>query len=79
MVLGTEYPIYQYAPILDDAFDDNKLSSEHIEILNMISELMKSIDAENLSKLQDIYNNTPEIQMTKSLLAKMSLNVRDEK
>jgi len=26
---------------------------------------MKSIDADSFSKLQDIYNNTPEIQTTK--------------
>ncbi len=25
---------------------------------------MKSIDADNLSKLQEIYNNTPQIQFT---------------
>jgi len=65
-ILGTEYPIYQYAPILDYAFqNNNQLTSKHIETLNSISELMKSIDAENLSKLQEIYNNTPEIQITK--------------
>ncbi len=80
MVLGTEYPIYQYAPILDDAFDkDKQLSAKQIETLNKICELMKSLDAENLSKLQDIYNYTTEIQMTKSLLDKMSVSVRDEK
>jgi len=66
-LLGTEYTIYQYAPILDYAFqNNNQLTSRHIETLNRISELMKSIDADNLSKLQEIYNNTPEIQMTKS-------------
>ncbi|MHC4191733.1 MAG: hypothetical protein ACYTBX_10105 [Planctomycetota bacterium] len=66
-ILGTEYTIYQYAPILDYAFEnDNQLTSEHIKTLNRISELMKSIDAENLSKLKEIYNNTPEIQITKS-------------
>ena len=27
---------------------------------------MKSIDADNLKKLQEIYDNTPEIQITKS-------------
>ena len=27
---------------------------------------MNSLDADNLSKLQEIYNNTPEIQMTKT-------------
>jgi formylglycine-generating enzyme required for sulfatase activity len=66
-ILGTEYTIYQYAPILDYAFQNNsQLTSKHIETLNTISELMKSLDADNLSKLQDIYNNTPEIQITKT-------------
>jgi formylglycine-generating enzyme len=66
-ILGTEYTIYQYPPILDYAFEsDNQLTAEHIETLNRISELMKSIDADNLSKLNDIYNNTPQIQITKS-------------
>lgn len=65
-ILGTEYPVHHYAPILDDAFQNNdQLTDEHIETLNRISELMKSIDAENLSKLQDIYNSTPQIQITK--------------
>jgi formylglycine-generating enzyme required for sulfatase activity len=66
-ILGTEYTSYQYATILDYAFKNNKLTAEHIEILNNISELMKTLDADNLSKLQDIYNNTPEIQITKTL------------
>jgi formylglycine-generating enzyme len=66
-ILGTEYPIYQYAPILDYAFkNENQLSAEYIEILNKISELMKSLDADNLTKLQEIYENTPEIQITKT-------------
>jgi hypothetical protein len=66
-ILGTEYPIHQYAPILDYAFEnDNQLTAEHLKTLNRICELMKSIDAENLSKLKEIYNNTPEIQITKS-------------
>ncbi len=66
-ILGTEYTIYQYAPILDYAFQNNdQLTAEHIETLNRISELMKSIDADNLSKLKEIYNNTPQIQITKS-------------
>ncbi len=66
-ILGTEYPVFQYAPILDYAFKNNdQLSDEHIETLNRISELMKSLDADNLSELQKIYNNTPEIQITKS-------------
>lgn len=66
-ILGTEYTVYQYSPMLDYAFEhDLQLTAEHIEILNSISELMKTIDAENISKLQDIYNSTPEIQITKS-------------
>ena len=66
-ILGTEYPINQYAPILDYAFDDeNQIPAEHIETLNRISELMKSLNADNLKKLREIYNNTPQIQITKS-------------
>jgi formylglycine-generating enzyme len=66
-ILGNEYPIYQYAPILDYAFkNDNKLSTEQIKMLNKISELMNTLDANNLSKLQEIYDNTPEIQITKT-------------
>jgi hypothetical protein len=66
-ILGTEYTVYQYPPIVDYAFEnDNQLTSGHIKTLNKISELMKSIDAENLSKLNEIYNNTPEIQITKT-------------
>jgi formylglycine-generating enzyme len=66
-ILGTEYTIYQYAPILDYAFkNNNQLTAEQIEILNRISELMKSLDAKSLSKLQEIYNNTPQIQITKT-------------
>jgi formylglycine-generating enzyme required for sulfatase activity len=66
-ILGNEYPIYQYAPILDCVFkSDNKLSQEQIKMLNKISELMKTLDADNLSKLQEIYDNAPEIQITKT-------------
>lgn len=69
-ILGTEYTIYQFAPILDYAFkNNNQLTSEYIEMLNRISELMKSIDSENISKLKEIYNNTPEIQMTMSFVS----------
>ena len=67
-VLGTEYTGYQYAPILDYAFKNDgqlTLTGKQIEMLNGISELMKSIDADNLSKLQEIYNDTPQIQITK--------------
>jgi excinuclease ABC subunit A len=66
-ILGTEYPVNQYAPILEYAFhEDKQLSSEYIEILNRISELMKSIDTDNLSKLQEIYDANSDIQITKS-------------
>jgi hypothetical protein len=65
-ILGTEYPIDQYAPILDDIFQNNQLSSKQIETLNKISELMKLIDSESLSELKEIYNNNPEIQIKKS-------------
>lgn len=66
-ILGTEHTITQYPPVLDFVFEEDKqLTAENIETLNRISELMKSIDAENLSKLMDIYDNTPEIQITKS-------------
>ena len=78
-ILGTEYTIYQYAPILDYAREnDNQLTVEHIEILNQVCELMKTLDAKNLSKLQDIYNNTAEIQITKSFMDKKSENDSDE-
>ncbi|MBN2613842.1 MAG: hypothetical protein JXB00_19955 [Bacteroidales bacterium] len=65
-ILGTEYPINQYAPILDDIFQNNQLNTNQIDLLNKICELMKSTDAIGLSELQDIYNSTPEIQLTKS-------------
>jgi formylglycine-generating enzyme len=66
-ILGNEYPIYQYAPILDYALkNDNKLNAEQIETLNKISKLMNTLDAQNLSKLQEIYNSTPQIQITKT-------------
>lgn len=70
-VLGIECTIFQYAPILDYALDDNQLTAEHIEILDTISELMKSLDAKNLSILQDIYNNTPDIQITRTTTFKL--------
>jgi hypothetical protein len=70
-ILGTEYPVHHYAPILDYAFENNdQLTDEHIITLNRISELMKSIDAENLSKLQKIYDDTPQIQITKQFSSK---------
>jgi len=57
-ILGSEYPVHHYAPILDDAIENNdQLTDKHIGTLNRISELMKSINAENLSKLQEITGN----------------------
>jgi hypothetical protein len=65
-ILGTEYPVHYYAPILDYALKNNdQLTDNHLKMLNRISELMKSLDADNISKLQDLYKNTPEIQITK--------------
>jgi formylglycine-generating enzyme required for sulfatase activity len=66
-LLGNEYPIGKYPPLLDDAVqNNNQFTAKQMEMLNRICKLMKSIDADNLSKLQDIYNNTPQIQFTKS-------------
>ncbi len=57
--------VHHYAPILDDAFENNdRLTDENSQILNRICELIKSIDVENLPKLQEIYNNSPQIQIT---------------
>jgi len=54
-LLGNEYTIYQYAPILDFAFENkDQMPAEHTELLNTICELMKSPNADNLSKLQEI-------------------------
>ena len=66
-ILGTEHTIYHYAPILEYAFEnDSRLTDDHRATLNRISELMRSIDAVNLSKLQEIYNSTPYIQVTRT-------------
>ncbi|HBH47901.1 MAG TPA: hypothetical protein DDX98_04640 [Bacteroidales bacterium] len=66
-VLGTEYPINQYAPMLEEVFkNEDQLTAEHVEILNKVSELMKTLDAENISILKEIYSNTPDIQISKS-------------
>jgi len=66
-ILGTEYIYHQYSPIIDYVFQ-NQLTTKHIEMLNRISELMKSINAENLSKLKEIYNNNPQIQFADSIV-----------
>ncbi|MCD4819463.1 MAG: hypothetical protein K8S23_12295 [Candidatus Cloacimonetes bacterium] len=78
-ILGTEYPINHYAPILDFAFEnDDQLTTEHIETLNRISELMKSIDAISFSELKEIYNSNPEIQITKSFQVKSKSSDNNE-
>jgi sulfatase modifying factor 1 len=77
-ILGTEYTTYQYAPILDAVFENKQLTAGQIKILNTICELMTSLDAENLTKLKEIYDNTPEIQITKSLLDLKSESAGEE-
>jgi formylglycine-generating enzyme len=68
-LLGNEYTVFQYAPIVDYAFDSNKkLPKDQTEILNRVSKLMKSINAENLLKLRKIYDDTPQIQITKTFV-----------
>lgn len=66
MLLGVEYSMYQYASVLEDAFKNKKLTEEQIATFNKVSELMKTVNSENLSKLQVIYNNTPFLQMTRT-------------
>ena len=66
MVLGIEYSLYQYAPILEEAFKNEKLNEEQVATLNRVCELLQSADAESMAKLQEIYNSTPYLQMTKS-------------
>jgi len=43
------------------------MPAEHTELLNTICELMKSPNTDNLSKLQEIYNNNPVIQISKTI------------
>ncbi len=66
-ILGMEYPVGQHSPLLEYVFQNNQFTTNQEEILNSISELMKSIDADNFSKLQKIYNNTSQIQFTKEI------------
>ena len=63
-VLGNEYPVGQHSPILEYVFSNNQFTTEQIEILNKISELMMSSDADHISELHKIYYNTTEIQFT---------------
>ena len=68
-ILGTEYPVNHYAPILDVVFDPTReLTADHIEMLNHVCELMKSLDAGSIRKLQLIYEGSPEIQVSKTFM-----------
>lgn len=65
-LLGTEYTFFQYSPIMGQAIkNEEKLSEEQIRLLNRISNLMTSIDAKSISELNNIYENNPQIQITK--------------
>ena len=78
-ILGTEYPIDRYAPILDYVTGgNNRLTAEQTETLNRVSKLMKNLNAENLSELRDIYNNTPDIQLTKTFSMIVDDDVSDK-
>ncbi len=65
-ILGNEYTIGQYPPILDYAIENKQIPSKHIETLSKIGELMKAIDAESISELKEIFDTNPQIQFTKS-------------
>lgn len=78
MIMGNEITVYNYSPMLDYAFKNNfQVKDEHKEIIDKISELMKELDANNLSKLQEIYNGTPEIQNTKSFIDQLNKNTEE--
>jgi formylglycine-generating enzyme required for sulfatase activity len=67
-VLGTEYTTYLYAPIIEEfLINGNQLTTEQTDIFNKVCELMQSLNAENLTKLQQIYNSTPDIQISKTM------------
>jgi len=76
-ILGNEYPVGQYSPILDYVFQNKQFTAEQVEILNRISELIKSLDANNISELQKIYNSTPEIQFTEKF-EPVVINLEDD-
>jgi sulfatase modifying factor 1 len=66
-ILGTEYPHFHYAPIVEQTFiNEGQLSEEQIRLLNRISNMMTSINTKSISELKDIYNNNSQIQITKS-------------
>jgi len=66
-VLGTEYPINRFAPMLTFAFEnDDHLEEGHIETINRICHLMKILDENSMVELQEIYSSTPEVQITET-------------
>ncbi len=66
-LLGAEFTVAQYAPMLDYCLkNNNHLTTGQIEILDKICKLMNTLDAKTLSELQEIYNKTPEIQITET-------------
>jgi formylglycine-generating enzyme len=69
-LLGTEYTYFQHSPLMEQTFNNKEqISGKQIKLLNRISNLMTSINAENLSKLKKIYVSTPLIQITKTFKA----------
>jgi formylglycine-generating enzyme required for sulfatase activity len=66
-LLGTEYTYIHYSPIINQAFKNEvQLSEEQIRLLNRISNLMISINSNSISELKDIYENNPQVQITKT-------------
>lgn len=65
-ILGNETPVTNYPPLMDYIFEESQIPDDFIKELNKISVLMKSLDSESLAELQEVYDNTPEIQMTES-------------
>lgn len=68
-ILGAEYPVTRYSLIIADAFQHDgqlTLTAAEIETLTQISELMVSIDPENIAKLSQIFDAEPRIHITES-------------
>ncbi|MGA9291374.1 MAG: SUMF1/EgtB/PvdO family nonheme iron enzyme [Ignavibacteriaceae bacterium] len=79
-LLGTEYTYFQHSPLMKQTFNsEEQLSGKQIKLLNMISDLMTSINAKNLSKLQEIYDSTPLIQITKTLKSDIKTSANNPK
>ena len=79
-LLGTEYTYFQYSPLIRQTFNSKEqLPGEQIKLLNRISDLMTSINAENLSKLQEIYDSTPLIQITKTFKSNVKTSANNPK